>query len=103
MYTHSLACPPPLCCGCEQYVLSTFAASTGVESRQLAYMIARQGFVLNLGQQAEWKGEEEEQEALQEILNNGHVTGGYMALARDLDVMEPKTAEDIYKVLILDF
>ena len=66
----------------------------------MAYMIARQGFVLNLTQQTEWKGEEEEQEALQEILNNCHVTGGYMTLARDLDVMEPKTAEDIYKVLV---
>lgn len=41
---------------------------------------------------------EEQKELLQEIISNSKLSEGYLTLARDLDVMEPKTPEDIYKV-----
>jgi len=52
----------------------------------LAYLLARQQ--INI---------EEEDEELNEILNNTKLTENFIALARDLDVMEPRTPEDIYK------
>ena len=36
-------------------------------------------------------------DAVQEILSNAKLSEHYLALARDLDVMEAKTPEDIYK------
>lgn len=39
-----------------------------------------------------------ERYALQEIINNTRLSGGYLTLARDIEVMEPKSPEDIYKV-----
>lgn len=42
--------------------------------------------------------DDEEREALQEIVNNTKLTEGYLTLARDIEVMEPKSPEDIYKV-----
>lgn len=44
----------------------------------------------------------DDREALQEIVNNVKLSEGYLALARDIEVMEPKSPEDIYKVLCLD-
>ena len=52
----------------------------------MAYLLARQQ--INI---------EEEDEELNEILNNTKLTENFIALARDLDVMEPRTPEDIYK------
>lgn len=57
-----------------------------IEKKQLAYLLARQQ--INI---------EEEDEDLVEILNNTKLTENFIALARDLDVMEPRTPEDIYK------
>lgn len=37
------------------------------------------------------------QETLKEIMSNGRLSEFFLSLARDLDVMEPKTPEDIYK------
>lgn len=42
--------------------------------------------------------DDEEREALQEIVNNTKLAEGYLTLARDIEVMEPKSPEDIYKV-----
>lgn len=42
--------------------------------------------------------EDEEREALQDIINNTKLNEGYLTLARDIEVMEPKSPEDIYKV-----
>lgn len=44
---------------------------------------------------------EEQRELLQELINNSKLNEGYLTLARDLDVMEPKTPDDLYKVKIL--
>jgi len=62
------------------------ACTDPIEKKQLAYLLARQQ--INI---------EEEDEELNEILNNTKLTENFIALARDLDVMEPRTPEDIYK------
>ncbi|KAJ3081068.1 proteasome regulatory particle base subunit [Quaeritorhiza haematococci] len=54
--------------------------------KQLAFMIARAQIML-----------ESEDEEIVEILNNTKLSEHFIALARDLDVLEPKTPEDIYK------
>lgn len=46
--------------------------------------------------------EDEEREALQDIINNTKLSEGYLTLARDIEVMEPKSPEDIYKVSYLE-
>lgn len=43
---------------------------------------------------------EEQRELLQELISNSKLSEGYLTLARDLDVMEPKTPDDLYKVKI---
>lgn len=42
--------------------------------------------------------DDEDREMLQEIINNSKLSEGYLTLARDIEVMEPKSPEDIYKV-----
>ena len=42
--------------------------------------------------------DDEDRELLQEIINNSKLSEGYLTLARDIEVMEPKSPEDIYKV-----
>lgn len=43
---------------------------------------------------------EEQRELLQELISNSKLSEGYLTLARDLDVMEPKTPDDLYKVCV---
>lgn len=45
---------------------------------------------------------EEELEGLQFIIGNNKLNEGYLTLARDIEVMEPKSPEDIYKVHIFE-
>ncbi|KAF9976410.1 proteasome regulatory particle base subunit [Actinomortierella ambigua] len=54
--------------------------------KQLAFMLARQQLTV-----------ETEDEELQDCLNNTHLSSNFLQLARELDLMEPKTPEDIYK------
>lgn len=42
--------------------------------------------------------DDDDREALQDIVNNTKLSEGYLTLARDIEVMEAKTPEDIYKV-----
>lgn len=49
----------------------------------------------------EMAADDEDREALQEIINNTKLSEGYLTLAREIEVMEPKSPEDIYKVWIL--
>jgi 26S proteasome regulatory subunit N1 len=42
--------------------------------------------------------DENDKEMLQEIVNNTKLSEGYLTLARDIEVMEAKSPEDIYKV-----
>ncbi|KAI7999021.1 hypothetical protein LOK49_LG10G01063 [Camellia lanceoleosa] len=46
----------------------------------------------------EMSGDDECRETLQGITNNGKLSEGYLMLARDIEVMEPKSSKDIYKI-----
>lgn len=46
--------------------------------------------------------DDEEREALQALIFNSKLNEGYLTLARDIEVMEPKSPEDIYKAHLLD-
>jgi 26S proteasome regulatory subunit N1 len=54
--------------------------------KQLAFIIARHQFVVDL-----------EDEEVSGILNNSHLSEHFIALGRELDILEPKVPEDIYK------
>lgn len=54
--------------------------------KQIAFLLARQQIPIQI-----------EDEEIQEILNNTNLTKHFIALAKELDVIEPKTPEDIYK------
>ena len=45
---------------------------------------------------------DDDRKALQDIINNTKLSEGYLTVARDIEVMEPKSPEDIYKVWTLD-
>ncbi|KAF5950194.1 hypothetical protein HYC85_012187 [Camellia sinensis] len=49
----------------------------------------------------EMSGDDECRETLQGIINNGKLSEGYLMLARDIEVMEPKSPDDIYKAHLL--
>ncbi|KAK1262269.1 26S proteasome non-ATPase regulatory subunit 2 1A [Acorus gramineus] len=66
-----------------------------LQKKQFCYIIARHGMVLELDD--EMAEEDEDREALQDIINNCKLSEGYLSVARDLEVMEPKSPEDIYK------
>lgn len=55
-----------------------------------------QGFTFELDD--DMCADDEEKVAMQEIINNTKLTEGYLTLARDIEVMEPKSPEDVYKV-----
>ncbi|XP_031092252.1 26S proteasome non-ATPase regulatory subunit 2 homolog A-like [Ipomoea triloba] len=65
-----------------------------LRKKQLCCILAhhRKTFVLD-----EDMCSEEDLERLQFIIGNNKLIEGYLTLARDIDVMEPKTPEDIYK------
>ncbi|KAH7533148.1 hypothetical protein FEM48_Zijuj04G0099600 [Ziziphus jujuba var. spinosa] len=50
----------------------------------------------------EMAADEIDRESLQDIINNTRLNEGYLTLARDIEVMEAKTPEDIYKAHLLD-
>jgi 26S proteasome regulatory subunit N1 len=58
-----------------------------------------QGISIELDE--EMTDNEEQRELLQELISNSKLSEGYLTLARDLDVMEPKTPDDLYKVKIV--
>jgi hypothetical protein len=89
----------------------TFAACPdALEKRQLAYLLARHGLPLELEEgegpaavslrTKEGAGGEDAdalREDLRAILSNSRLSEHYLALARDLDVLEAKVPEDVYK------
>uniref|UniRef100_A0A7S0WJK1 26S proteasome non-ATPase regulatory subunit 2 homolog n=1 Tax=Chlamydomonas leiostraca TaxID=1034604 RepID=A0A7S0WJK1_9CHLO len=73
-----------------------------LEKKQLAYLLARHGYRLNLEEGPAAVEDEGEREALREALSNSRLSEHFLALARDLDVMEAKTPEDVYKTHLAD-
>lgn len=59
--------------------------------KQLAFMLARQQICLEL------KETTPEYDDLMEIMSNAHLNNYFLNLARELDIMEPKTPENVYK------
>lgn len=59
--------------------------------KQLAFMLGRQQVFLDLPEGIP------EYEDLVEIMSNSHLNNHFLNLARELDIMEPKTPEDVYK------
>ncbi|XP_064476631.1 26S proteasome non-ATPase regulatory subunit 2-like [Ornithodoros turicata] len=59
--------------------------------KQMAFMLGRQQIFL------EQDDKIDNYEDLAEIVSNTSINDHFMALARELDIMEPKTPEDIYK------
>uniref|UniRef100_A0A453SPK5 26S proteasome non-ATPase regulatory subunit 2 homolog n=1 Tax=Aegilops tauschii subsp. strangulata TaxID=200361 RepID=A0A453SPK5_AEGTS len=67
--------------------------------QQLAFMIARYGLSMEVDD--EMVADENEKNALQEIVNNTKLSEQYHMVAWDIGVMEPKSPEDIYKVHLI--
>lgn len=57
----------------------------------MAFMLGRHGVFLELSEDVE------EYEDLTEIMSNVQLNNNFLALARELDIMEPKVPDDIYK------
>uniref|UniRef100_A0AAY4EC10 26S proteasome non-ATPase regulatory subunit 2 n=1 Tax=Denticeps clupeoides TaxID=299321 RepID=A0AAY4EC10_9TELE len=62
-----------------------------VIQKQMAFMLGRHGMFLELNEEVE------EYEDLTEIMSNVQLNSNFLALARELDIMEPKVPDDIYK------
>ncbi|KAJ0250915.1 26S proteasome non-ATPase regulatory subunit 2 A [Hirschfeldia incana] len=79
-----------------QYVKQVFTSCTNLlRKKQFCYMISRHGITFNLDpEMVEGEGD---RDMMQEIVNNTKLNEGYLALAKDIEVMEPKRPEDIYK------
>lgn len=60
--------------------------------KQLSFMLARQQIFWDLD-----ADKMEEADELREIMNNSRLSPNFLNLARELDIMEPKVPEDIYK------
>ena len=73
---------------------ATFAACADpLIRKQLAYIMARQNYRFPVPA---------EDAELMEIINNTHLTANFKRLGRDLEIVEPKTPDDIYKSHLQD-
>ncbi|KAF6261976.1 26S proteasome regulatory complex [Scenedesmus sp. NREL 46B-D3] len=68
------------------------------------YLLARHGAwgAINLEEGPAAVEDEAERDTLREIISNSKLSEHFLALARDLDVMEPKVPEDVYKTHLTD-
>ncbi|KAJ4729749.1 26S proteasome non-ATPase regulatory subunit 2-like [Melia azedarach] len=84
-----------------QYVKQIFTSCDDLlRKKQFCYILARHGIMLELDD--EMVPDDDDRYALQDIVNNVKLSEGYLTLARDIEVMEPKSPEDIYKAHLLD-
>ncbi len=89
--------------GVQEIMEETFIACTDKqEKRQLCYMLARHGHPLRLDEGPCEVTDGDELEELQMIMSNSNLSANYLTLARDLDVMEAKLPEDIYKTHLME-
>lgn len=74
--------------------------------KQLAFILARQQIFIDLdeiennGGGAAGAITDEVKESIQDILRNTKLSQYFLSLAKDLDVLEPKTPDDIYKLYL---
>ncbi|KAK9689840.1 hypothetical protein RND81_09G085200 [Saponaria officinalis] len=71
-----------------------------LQKQQFCYILARHGVAFELDEIMVMDSYDREQ--LQEIINNTKLSEGFLTLARDIEVMEAKSPEDIYKAHLLD-
>ncbi|KAH9791151.1 26S proteasome non-ATPase regulatory subunit 2 [Citrus sinensis] len=84
-----------------QYVKQIFTSCDDLlRKKQFCYILARHGITLELDD--DMVPDDDDRYALQDIVNNVKLSEGYLTLARDIEVMEPKSPEDIYKAHLLD-
>ena len=67
------------------------SCTDAVVQKQLAFMLGRHQFYLELPE------EREDYDDLTEIMSNSHLNNHFLNLARELDIMEAKTPDDVYK------
>ncbi|CAL5391543.1 unnamed protein product [Camellia sinensis] len=83
-----------------QYVYQIFTTCDDLLlKKQFCYILGQHRITFVLDE--EMSGDDECRETLQGIINNGKLSEGYLMLARDIEVMEPKSPEDIYKAHLL--
>uniref|UniRef100_A0A7N0UKP4 26S proteasome non-ATPase regulatory subunit 2 homolog n=1 Tax=Kalanchoe fedtschenkoi TaxID=63787 RepID=A0A7N0UKP4_KALFE len=84
-----------------QYVKQIFTScNDSLKKKQFCYIIGRHGLPFEI--EDEMLRDGDDRETLQDIVNNTKLSEGYLNLARDIEVMEPKSPEDIYKAHLLD-
>ncbi|KAI3845032.1 hypothetical protein MKW92_021129 [Papaver armeniacum] len=84
-----------------KYVKQMFTSCEDIQlKKQFCYILARHGVHFMLDD--DMVADDDDRDACQEIINNLKLTEGYLNLARDIEVMEPKSPEDIYKVHLID-
>ncbi|GMP54643.1 hypothetical protein CsSME_00019736 [Camellia sinensis var. sinensis] len=83
-----------------QYVYQIFTTCDDLLlKKQFCYILGQHRITFVLDE--EMSGDDECRETLQGIINNGKLSEGYLMLARDIEVMEPKSPDDIYKAHLL--
>ncbi|KAJ6741298.1 26S PROTEASOME NON-ATPASE REGULATORY SUBUNIT [Salix purpurea] len=84
-----------------QYIKQVYTSCDDVlQKKQFSYIIARHGTAFQVDDDI--ASDDIVREVLEEIINNTKLSEGYLTLARDIEVMEPKSPEDIYKAHLLD-
>ena len=82
---------------------STFAScENALEKSQLGHLLARQGVLLDLEEGPTAIEDETVRDSIQEIISNSRLSESFLELARDLDVMEPKVPDDVYKMHLVE-
>ncbi|CAG2054498.1 unnamed protein product [Timema podura] len=75
-----------------QFTEEIFNSCTDLSvQKQLAFMLGRHQIFLELNENMP------DYDDLVEIMSNAHLNNHFLNLARELDIMEPKTPEDVYK------
>ncbi|CAG9462282.1 unnamed protein product [Pedinophyceae sp. YPF-701] len=81
----------------------TFATCSDVGvKKQLCYLLGRQGAILDLEDGECAVSDSDLVDTLREIMSNSKLSTHYLSLARDLDVLEPRKPEDVFKLHLLD-
>ncbi|EGD76493.1 Psmd2 protein [Salpingoeca rosetta] len=66
--------------------------------RQLAFLLGRQQFFFDVEEELDGIEEDDDElEQLRDLMANTHLSSSYLALARELDILEPKSPDDVYK------
>jgi 26S proteasome regulatory subunit N1 len=65
--------------------------------KQLAFMIGRQKIVLNVDRDSDDEDAKKDNEEVEEALGNVKLSEYFKTLGKELNILEPKTTEDIYK------